>query len=132
MEKKTKAKAEMLKELSKEMSNDMYSPMKDMIGKKGMKKVSVMSDSPEGLKKGLSMAEKIMQAKSSQEDNGEEMEDESCPKCKGKGCPFCQGSEESEDSEEESPEMEAEEDASEMSPDEMEAMYEMLKKKLGK
>jgi hypothetical protein len=130
MEKKSKAKAEMLKELSKEMSNDMYSPMKDMIGKKGMKKVSVMSDSPEGLKKGLSMAEKIMQAKSSQEDNGEEGEEEkSCPKCKGKGCPFCQGSE---DSEEESPEMEAEEDASEMSPDEMEAMYEMLKKKLGK
>jgi hypothetical protein len=108
MEKKAKAKSEMLKELSKEMSNDMYSPMKDMIGKKGMKKVSVMSDSPEGLKKGLSMAEKIMQAKSNQEDNGEEGE------------------------EEESPEMEAEEDASEMSPDEMEAMYEMLKKKLGK
>jgi hypothetical protein len=133
MEKKSKAKAEMLKELSKEMSNDMYSPMKDMIGKKGMKKVSVMSDSPEGLKKGLSMAEKIMQAKSSQEGSDEEgEEEESCPKCKGKGCPFCQASEESEDSEEESPEMEAEEDASKMSPDEMEAMYEMLKKKLGK
>ncbi len=129
MEKKAKAKAEMLKELSKEMSDDMYSPMKGMLGKKGMKKVSVMSDSPEGLKKGLSMAEKIMQAKSSQEGNGEESEDESCPKCKGKGCPLCQASE---DSEEESPEMEAEEDASEMSPEEMEAMFEMLKKKLGK
>jgi hypothetical protein len=135
MEKKSKAKAEMLKELSKEMSNDMYSPMKDMIGKKGMKKVSVMSDSPEGLQKGLSMAERLMKLKSNQEggeEEGEDSEEESCPKCKGKGCPFCQASEESEDSEEESPEMEAEEDASEMSPDEMEAMYEMLKKKLGK
>jgi hypothetical protein len=47
MEKKAKAKSEMLKELSNEMSDDMYSPMKDMIGKKGLKKVSVMSDSPD-------------------------------------------------------------------------------------
>lgn len=111
MEKKAKAKAEMLKELSKEMSDDMYSPMKDMLGKKGMKKVSVMSDSPEGLEKGLSMAEKLMQLKSKQ--NGEE-----------------ESMEESE--EEESPEMEAEDEMSEMSPEEMEAMYEMLKQKLGK
>jgi len=75
MEKKAKAKSEMLKELSNEMSDDMYSPMKDMIGKKGLKKVSVMSDSPEGLEKGLSMAEKIMKLKSKQ--SGEsEMEDE--------------------------------------------------------
>jgi hypothetical protein len=107
MEKKAKAKAEMLKELSKEMSDDMYSPMKDMLGKKGMKKVSVMSDSPEGLEKGLSMAEKLMQLKSKQ--NGEE-ETES-------------------DMQKESPEMESEE---EMSPEEMEMMYEMLKSKLGR
>lgn len=110
MEKKAKAKAEMLKELSKEMSDDMYSPMKDMLGKKGMKKVSVMSDSPEGLQKGLTMAEKLMQLKSKQ--NGDE--------------------EESMEEEEESPEMEAEDEISEMSPDEMEMMFEMLKKKLGK
>lgn len=110
MEKKAKAKAEMLKELSKEMSDDMYSPMKGMLGKKGMKKVSVMSDSPEGLEKGLSMAEKLMQLKS--KENGEE--------------------DSMEESEEESPEMEAEDELSEMSPQEMEAMYEMLKQKLGK
>jgi hypothetical protein len=110
MEKKAKAKAEMLKELSKEMSDDMYSPMKDMLGKKGMKKVSVMSDSPEGLKKGLTMAEKLMQLKASQ--NNEKPEEY--------------------ESEEESPEMEASEELSEMSPEEMEAMYEMLKEKLGK
>lgn len=114
MEKKAMAKSEMLKELSKEMSDDMYSPMKDMLGKKGMKKVSVMSDSPEGLEKGLSMAEKLMKLKSKQ-GKGKEMMDES----------------ESE-SEEESPEMEAKEDLSEMSEDEMMAMYELLKEKLGK
>lgn len=110
MEKKAMAKSEMLKELSKEMSDDMYSPMKGMLGKKGMKKVSVMSDSPEGLEKGLSMAEKLMQLKSKQ-GKGEEMMDES---------------------EEESPEMEAKDEISEMSEDEMMAMYELLKEKLGK
>lgn len=110
MEKKAMAKSEMLKELSKEMSDDMYSPMKGMLGKKGMKKVSVMSDSPEGLEKGLSMAEKLMQLKSKQ-GKGEEMMDES---------------------EEESPEMEAKDEVSEMSEDEMMAMYELLKEKLGK
>lgn len=111
MEKKAKAKAEMLKELSKEMSDDMYSPMKDMLGKKGMKKVSVMSDSPEGLEKGLSMAEKLMQLKSKQNGDEDMME---------------------ESEEEESPEMEAADEMSEMSPEEMEAMYEMLRQKLGK
>lgn len=111
MEKKAKAKAEMLKELSREMSDDMYSPMKDMLGKKGMKKVSVMSDSPEGLEKGLSMAEKLMQLKSKQNGDEDMME---------------------ESEEEESPEMEAADEMSEMSPEEMEAMYEMLKQKLGK
>lgn len=110
MEKKAKAKSEMLKELSREMSDDMYSPMKDMLGKKGMKKVSVMSDSPEGLEKGLSMAEKLMKLKSEQ--NGEE---ESMEKDK-----------------EESPEMEAEDELSEMSEEEMMAMFELLKQKLGK
>lgn len=111
MEKKAKAKAEMLKELSKEMSDDMYSPMKEMLGKKGMKKVSVMSDSPEGLEKGLSMAEKLMKLKAKENGQEEEMMD---------------------NYEEESPEMEASEEMSDMSEDEMEAMFEMLKKKLGK
>lgn len=125
MEKKAKAKAEMLKELSKEMSDDMYSPMKDMLGKKGMKKVSVMSDSPEGLEKGLSMAEKLMKLKSEQKGMSEMEDESSCEMCKGKGCPSCE-------SEEESPEMEAEDELSEMSEDEMMAMYDLLKQKLGK
>ena len=110
MEKKAKAKSEMLKELSREMSDDMYSPMKDMLGKKGMKKVSVMSDSPEGLEKGLSMAEKLMKLKSEQNGEDESMEDEK----------------------EESPMMEAEDELSEMSEEEMMAMFELLKQKLGK
>jgi hypothetical protein len=124
MEKKAQAKASMLKELSKEMSDDMYSPMKDMIAKKGMKKVTVASDSSKGLEKGLSMAEKLMKLKAEQ--GGEESESEeegSCPMCKGAGCEACSSemSEDSEDSEE-----------PEMSQEDMEAMYEMLKQKLGK
>lgn len=111
MEKKSMAKCEMLKELSKEMSDDMYSPMKDMLGKKGMKKVTVASDSPEGLKKGLSMAEKLMKLKASQSGESEESEEPEM--------------EESEESSEDEP-------AEEMSPEEMEMMYEMLKQKLGK
>jgi hypothetical protein len=121
MEKKSQAKASMLKELSREMSDDMYSPMKDMLDKKGMKKVTVASDSAKGLEKGLSMAEKLMKLKSEQK--GESEESESCSKM----------SEEKDMEEEmESPESEASEEMSEMSEEEMEAMFEMLKKKLGK
>lgn len=120
MEKKAQAKASMLKELSKEMSDEMYSPMKDMIAKKGLKKVTVASDSAKGLEKGLSMAEKLMKLKAEQGGDSEKgsedeaMEEESC----------------------EAPEMESSEGSehhmSEMSPEEMETMFEMLKKKLGK
>jgi hypothetical protein len=103
------AKKAMLKELSKEMSNDANEPLKDVLSKKkGLKKVTVASDSPEGLKKGLSMAEKLMKLKSEQ--NGEEMEDEESEMA-------------------ESPKMEAEEEMSEMSEEEAMALYEMLKKR---
>jgi len=132
MEKKAKAKSEMLKELSNEMSDDMYSPMKDMIGKKGLKKVSVMSDSPEGLKKGLSLAEKLMKLKKDQsapEEGETESEEKSCASCKGEGCAMCEGSEES--MSDESGEGISHE-LPEMSQKEMEAAYEMLKAKLGK
>jgi hypothetical protein len=97
-------------------------------GKKGMKKVSVMSDTPEGLEKGLSMAEKLMKLKKSQS-NGESESEEGCSSCKGEGCPMCESEEES--SSDESSEGSSQE-LSEMSPDEMKAMYEMLKNKLGK
>ena len=104
------AKAAMLKELSKEMSNDSNSGLKDALSKKGMKKVTVASDSEEGLKKGLSMAEKLMKLKNGNSE--EEMKDES------------------EDSEEEMSEEESpSEEMSEMSEEEAMAMYEMLKKR---
>ena len=101
------AKCAMLKELSKEMSNDANSGLRDSLGKKGMKKVTVASDSPEGLKKGLTMAEKLMSLKSGKS----EMEGES--------------EEEDEMSEDESPA----DEMSEMSEEEAMAMYEMLKKR---
>ena len=109
MEKKAKAKAEMLKELSNEMSDDMYSPMKDMLGKKSMKKVTVASDSPEGLQKGLSMAEKLMKLK--KEQNGD--------------------MEEGEEMGEESEVADIKEDISELSQDEKLTLFEMLKQELG-
>lgn len=103
------AKAAMLKELSKEMSNDSNSGLKDALSKKGMKKVTVASDSEEGLKKGLSMAEKLMKLK-----NGKSEEDsEEAPEM------------EEEMSEDESPM----EEMGEMSEEEAMAMYEMLKKR---
>lgn len=102
MDKKS-AKSAMLKELSKEMSDDQYSPLKDLMKGKKMQKVSVMSDSPEGLKKGLSKAEQLLKMKG--------YEDES--------------------SEEESEEESVEEEMDEMSEEEMKAMYEMLKAKFG-
>jgi hypothetical protein len=102
------AKCAMLKELSKEMSNDANSGLRDSLGKKGMKKVTVASDSPEGLKKGLSMAEKLMSLKSGKS----EMEGES-------------EEEEDEMSEDESPK----DEMGEMSEEDAMAMYEMLKKR---
>lgn len=78
---------------------------------KGLKKVTVASDSPEGLKAGLEKAEDILEGES----------EESCEYCEGKGCEECEmeDSEESEDSEE-----------PEMSEDELEAkIAELMKMK---
>jgi hypothetical protein len=111
------AKAAMLKELSKEMSNDANSGLRDSLGKKGMKKVTVASDSSEGLKKGLSMAEKLMKLKNG--DSEDESEEAS------------EGSEEEENSPEEMSESESPmaEQAEQMSEEDAMAMYEMLKKR---
>jgi hypothetical protein len=73
---KSRAKSEMLKELSKTMSDDQNSPLKDIMGKK-MQKVTVMSDSNKGLEKGLSKAEQILKKKESMMPDMEESEDES-------------------------------------------------------
>jgi len=77
---KKKARIGMLKELSKEMADGQYGDLKEKMAGKQLNKVTVMSDSPEGLKKGLSKAEEIMKKKSElmgeSEDSDEEMEDE--------------------------------------------------------
>jgi len=79
---KNRAKSEMLKELSKTMSDDQNSPLKDIMGKK-LQKVTVMSDSKKGLEKGLSKAEQILKKKEEMnpdmemESSEDEMEDES-------------------------------------------------------
>jgi DNA repair exonuclease SbcCD ATPase subunit len=80
-EAKLKAKKDMLKKLKGMMKEDMLSPFGDS-EKKPEKKITIMADSEEGLKEGLSMAEKIMKKKKLMEE-GEEYDDddESCPIC---------------------------------------------------
>lgn len=59
-----KGKLASLHELMKDMDSMMMDGMK---GKKGMAKVSVMSDSPEGLKEGLEKAEDVIEGESEEE-----------------------------------------------------------------
>ena len=77
---KNRAKSAMLKELSKTMSDDQNSPLRDIMGKK-LQKVTVMSDSKKGLEQGLSKAEQILKKKESMmpemEESEDKMEDES-------------------------------------------------------
>ncbi len=68
---KLKAKAEMMKQLSDLLGKDMAEDVK------GMKKVTVASDSSEGLKEGLKKAKDIMDKKPDLEEEMKEMEDES-------------------------------------------------------
>lgn len=74
---KKMAKSEMLRELSKAMSDDQYSPLSDLMKNKKMQKVTVMSDSPMGLKKGLSKAEELLKLKGLEKEDSMESEDES-------------------------------------------------------
>ncbi len=64
MKGKLEAKKKMLKELKKMMREDHYGPMEE-----DMQKVTVMSDSEEGLKEGLSKAEQIMKMKEEMSDD---------------------------------------------------------------
>ncbi len=72
-EKKMEVKKDLLKKLKKLMRDDMGEPLKDKL--EGMKKVTVASDSEEGLKEGLSMAEKIMEKHSMMKDMDDYEED---------------------------------------------------------
>ena len=73
---------EMIKDVMKE---DSLPEMEKMIsGPNKMMKVAVASDSPEGLKKGLSKAEEILKMKMSEEGESEEIEapkEEKCKEC---------------------------------------------------
>ena len=98
------ARYEMLKQLSKKKSSEMNEPS---IGKslksKKLKKVEVVADTDENLKKGLSKAQQILKAKLGKlldEDASEEEEtEEACEHCEDEGCEHCE--EEAEETEEE-------------------------------
>lgn len=60
------AKAAMAKELSDSLGSDI------MDGVKGMKKVTVASDSEEGLKEGLEKAEDVLESKMEKEEDSED------------------------------------------------------------
>jgi hypothetical protein len=75
MDDKAKMKEELLRELKANMMEMMGEEKRGLIMPKKMSKVTVMSDSPEGLKKGLSKAEEIMKAKLGSADGDETMED---------------------------------------------------------
>lgn len=61
MDKKLAAKSKMLKELKKSMMEEMGAPFGEKM--KEMKKVTVASDSEEGLEEGLSKAQQILKKK---------------------------------------------------------------------
>jgi len=70
-EMKDEAKKRMLQHLKKMMSDGMHSGMEE-----GMKKVTIMSDSEDGLERGIDKAKEIMEKRESMmDDEYEEMED---------------------------------------------------------
>jgi len=75
---KMRAKKDMLKKLKSMMKEDMLGGFSD--SEKKPMKITVMSDSKEGLEKGLSMAEKIMKKKKMMMEDMDD-NDEECPVC---------------------------------------------------
>lgn len=102
MNKKTAARFEMLKKMSKSKSSEMHEPsIGEALKKKKMSKVTVMAEDEEGLKKGLTKAQQILKAKlgeklglenedESEESDEEEDEEYSCPACEDAGCEECE------------------------------------------
>jgi len=107
---KKKAKLSQLKDLSKEMRKMMGDSFGD-----SMQKVTVASDSPEGLQKGLSKAQEIMKKKGILKDESDDMKEDI-------------DEDEEEELEDEMEEMA--DDVDEMSPEEIKAKIEELKAKL--
>lgn len=99
MEKKHAAKLEMLKMLSKMMSDDGHEGLGEGLKGKKLQKVTVAAPDAAGLKKGLSKAQQILAAKlgspeAEQEDGEESESEESCEECGGEGCDMCEESSE--------------------------------------
>lgn len=98
MEKKHKAKMEMLKMLSKMMSDEGHEGLGEGLKGKKLQKVTVAAPDTAGLKKGLSKAQEIIAAKLGKGEAKDEydMEDEygECEDCAGEGCESCEDSEE--------------------------------------
>lgn len=66
---KKEARKRMLKKMKKEASDDIYSPMKE-----NMSKVTITSDSKEGLEKGLSKAQEILKKREEMMEDGDDYE----------------------------------------------------------
>ena len=86
MARKKVKRVDMLKMLSDDMKSMIgerkSSSLKDVLGDKGQMKATVVADSAEGLKEGLSKAEQIMKAKL-----GKKSEDScECAKCGDSPC----------------------------------------------
>jgi hypothetical protein len=91
MDKKKKARMEMLKKLSKEKHSEMHTGLGDALKGKKLSKVEVIAKDEKGLAEGLSKAKQILKAKLGElpsEEDSEEVE-EDCEACKGEGCDHC-------------------------------------------
>jgi hypothetical protein len=100
MEKKHAAKMEMLKMLSKMMSDDGHEGLGEGLKSKKLQKVTVAAPTSKGLKQGLSKAQQILAAKLGEAPSEESESEESCEECEGEGCPSCEESESEESSDE--------------------------------
>lgn len=100
-EKKLDAKKAFLQKLSGKSRDDMYEGIGKSLKGKKIEKVTVAAPDKAGLKKGLSLAEKLLKAKYGEdadlEDESEE-EEAHCKECEDVGCEACP--EEEEESEE--------------------------------
>jgi hypothetical protein len=104
MEKKLKARMEMLKRLSKDKHSELHTGLGDKLKTKKLSKVEVIAKDEKGLEEGLSKAQQILKAKLG--DKVDETEDpaedeaELCDACEGEGCEYCEEPSEEESDEE--------------------------------
>lgn len=103
--KKLEAKKAFLQKLAGKTRDEQYEGIGKALKGKKLQKVTVAAPDKEGLKKGLSLAEKLLKAKYGQDadmdEEKSEEEYESCPACDGEGCKACESEIEEEESDEE-------------------------------